>query len=167
MTKLIKQIKADSIAALKAGDNTKKNSLRLIIGNVERNKTAFQIMSADYATDEQVQETINKMLKNIAEEAESRMRAGMTTTPQEVEEALLLTYMPQQATAEEIDAAIDEAFKAVQNGECKAPMAYLSKKLNGKADMKKVNKRVCERIQEATAKTAAKLTNEHTQTQKK
>ena len=137
---LLEKIKKDRIEAMKSGDNAKRNTLQLLLAKIEK----AQIENKDALTDAQVESVISKNLKELDKEIESYVAVGRATDSQEKEKELLLTYLPEQLTEEEINFFIKQAKILIANGEIKNEMQYLSPNLKGKADMKLVAKLVKE-----------------------
>jgi len=139
---LVGQVKKDSIEALKAGNKEALSTLRLLIAEFEIEKVKHKLTEAIGLDDKQAESVIKRQIKKLDKEKEAYAKVGQSTAKQDSEIALLKTYLPEEATQEEIDAVIAHAFDLVEKGEIKSPMQYISQKLNGRADLKAIMKTV-------------------------
>lgn len=140
MANLVSKIKSDSIEARKEKQEGKDrlSTLCLLISELELRKIELLLNEVTDLTDEQVIEVVNTQLKKLSKEKEAYAAAGKSTLSQDKEAEVLMSYLPPQATEEEIADAIKKAVGLTEAGEIKNPMQYLSKELKGKADMKQV-----------------------------
>ena len=136
MSTLFNQIKKDRIQAMKDKETAKLVTLRMLLSEIEARmkKTGDTEIS-----DEAVKEVISSQIKKLAKEAEVYASVGQDTEKQDAEKKVLLSYLPTQLSEDEILAEIKVAVQKTADGEVKNPMAYLSTKLKGKADMKAVS----------------------------
>jgi len=138
---LLEKINTDITAALKSGDTQK----RQVLGMVKAALTNARIAKKKpELTDDEIIAVISKEAKSRREAAVEyrKGRAEDRAKSEEAEAALLEAYLPPQMSQEEIIKAIDEAL--VKTGvtvakEIGKVMGVLSKKLKGRADLKKVN----------------------------
>lgn len=137
---LVEKIKSDRITAMKNKDTATRNTLQGLLAKLEKE----QIELKGELNKEQVETVISRTLKELDKEIESYIAVGRETTKQEDEKKLLLNYLPQQLTEDEIRAEVAHAIKLVKDGQIKNPMQYLSAELKGKANMGLVGKIVKE-----------------------
>lgn len=137
MSKLLEQIKSEQVEAMKSKNKDKLSTLRLLVAELEKEKIALK---ASELTDSQVETVISKQIKKLDKEIEAYVAVGRSVESQNAEKELLLTYLPKQATEEEIRELIFLALALTKKGEVKNPMQHLSKELKGKADMSLVSK---------------------------
>ncbi len=116
-------IQTDLVAAMKAGDDVKKTTLRAVLTAV---KTAEAAEGAEALSDEQVLAIIASQVKQRTEAAEIYVGAGETDRYQnEVDEReVLQAYLPEPLSPEELDELVASV---IANG------GYTSKKDMGKA----------------------------------
>jgi len=137
---LVTKIKSDSVQAMKDKDKDKLSTLRLLISELEKEKVSKKLSDVTDLTDEQAQAVISRQIKKLDKEIEAYVGAGRSTESQETEKELLKTYLPKQATEEEIRELAYKADSLVRNRKIKNAMQFLSQELRGKADMKLVAK---------------------------
>lgn len=135
---LIKQIKADTVEAMKNKNKEKLSTLRLLVSELEKEKIELKLEDVSNLKDEQVQTVINRQIKKLNKEIEAYADAGRTTENQEAEKELLTAYLPKQLTKEEIEEEVRKAVSLHRNGKVKVLQPYLAQNLKGKADMKLV-----------------------------
>src|SRR5690606_32618907 len=99
---LVTKIKSDSVQAMKDKDKDKLSTLRLLISELEKEKVSKKLSDVTDLTDEQAQAVISRQIKKLDKEIEAYVGAGRSTESQETEKELLKTYLPKQATEEEI-----------------------------------------------------------------
>jgi uncharacterized protein len=123
---LLATVKSDLKAAMKAKDEVKKNTLRMIIGEVPRlNKKA-----GEEPTDNEIQAIIEKLIKSELMVLEA---SGVDEDTSDYVN-ILKGYLPTKMTAEEISTWIDENVNLDEfNPKAKA-MGFIMKSLKGKAD---------------------------------
>jgi len=98
---------ADLTAAMKAKDADKLSTLRMVKANLMNR----QIEKGGELTDEEVQKALQSLVKQRRDSVEQYEKAGRTelAAKEAVEIAVIEAYLPQGATAEEIDAAVAAA----------------------------------------------------------
>ncbi len=96
-------IQSDLVAAMKAGDDVKKTTLRAVLTSIKTAQAADG--TTDALTDDQITAIIASEVKQRTEAAEIFQGAGETDRYQnEVDErAVLQTYLPEPLSAEELD----------------------------------------------------------------
>ena len=141
MNTLVTQIKLDQIKAMKSKEKEKLSTLRLLIAELEKERIELKIVEL---SDSQVENVISRQIKKLDKEIEAYVAVGRGTDSQNSEKELLLSYLPKQASEDEIRELVFLAIALTSKGEIKNPMQYLSSKLKGKADMSLVSKIVKE-----------------------
>lgn len=138
MAGLQNQIQQDLQAAMKAKEAEKLAALRLLKSDIQYELTKT---GDEFLADEKVQEVIQKAVKKRQESVIELEKAGRTD---EVEEenraiALLKTYLPAEATDEEIQKVINELIqKAGDKASIGTIMGPAMGRLKGKADGSRV-----------------------------
>ncbi len=145
---LLERIQKDLVGAMKAKDEARLSAIRMI-------KTALKKVEVDSMKplDEAAEmQVLNSLIKQRTESAEMFRKGGRIelAEKEEAERAMIESYMPGPASAEEIEAAIAEALaetgvtSAKQMGVVmKAAQARLTgKRVDGKALSEKVRARL-------------------------
>jgi len=142
---------ADSVKdAMRAKASERLGTLRLLQAAVKQK----EIDERKELTDAEITAIIEKQIKQRRESIAAFTQAGRTeTAAQETAEmAVLQEFLPQAATAEEVAAAIDQAFAQVQAEGVTGPaamgkvMAILKQALAGRADMSALSGQVKARL---------------------
>jgi uncharacterized protein YqeY len=142
---------ADSVKdAMRAKASERLGTLRLLQAAVKQK----EIDERKELTDAEITSIIEKQIKQRRESIAAFTQAGRTeTAAQETAEmAVLQEFLPQAATAEEVAAAIDQAFAQVQAEGVTGPaamgkvMAMLKQALAGRADMSALSGQVKARL---------------------
>ena len=142
---------ADSVKdAMRAKASERLGTLRLLQAAVKQK----EIDERKELTDADITAIIEKQIKQRRESIAAFTQAGRTeTAAQETAEmAVLQEFLPQAATAEEVAAAIDQAFAQVQAEGVTGPaamgkvMAILKQALAGRADMSALSGQVKARL---------------------
>lgn len=134
------KIQSDYIAAFKAKETVKKDVLGLLKGAILNAK----IDKKDDLTDEEIINLVEKQIKLRKDSKVEYEKAGKQDVVNQLDEeiSVLMEYMPEQLSVEEINVIIDEAFNAVKptsQKEMGLIMKEVTPKLKGKADMKEVS----------------------------
>ena len=146
---LIDTIIADLTAAMKAKDADKLSTLRLVKANLMNR----QIEKGGELSDEEVQKALQSLVKQRRDSIEQYEKAGRNelAAKEAAEIAHIEIYLPQSATAGEIDAAVAAAIAesgASSIKEMGAVMKATLARLAGKtADGKAVSEAVKARLQ--------------------
>src|SRR4029077_9917156 len=109
---LIDRIQKDMVEAMKAKDEARLSAVRMIKAALMKQK-----VDSPKPIDEAAEMTIlNMLIKQRTESAEMFRKGGRAelAEKEEAERALIETYMPAAATAEEIDRAIADALAETQ-----------------------------------------------------
>src|SRR5580704_997493 len=109
---LLERIQKDMVAAMKSKDEGRLSAVRMI-------KTALKKVEVDSMKplDEAAEmQVLNSLIKQRAESADMFRKGGRIemAEKEEAERALIESYMPAPATAEEIDQAIADALAETQ-----------------------------------------------------
>ena len=141
-------IVADLTAAMKAKEADKLSTLRMVKSNLMNR----QIDKGDELTDEEITKALQSLVKQRRDSVEQYEKAGRTelAAKEAAEIAVIEAYLPQAATAEEIDAAVSAAISETGASSIKemgtvmkAAMAHLAGK---SADGKMVSDAVKTRL---------------------
>lgn len=146
MNLLLDKIKQDRDGARLAKDKFELAVLNALIAEVEKEYIAHpgETELTEMKHNQRVQEVTARQLKKLQSEKEEYAKLGKGTDKQEAEEKILLRYLPQQLTQDEIIAYVNEAIEKAKAGVIKNEMQFLSPELKGKANMKEVAKLVKE-----------------------
>lgn len=141
------RISEDMKAALRARDADRLKAVRLLLAAIKQREVDERTELAD--TD--VIAVIDKMLKQRRESIAQFEKGGRQdlVAGEQAEIAVLLTYMPQALSADEIERAVTEAIastKASGPKDMGAVMAALRPRLAGRADMTAVSQLVKRRL---------------------
>ncbi len=136
MSSLADEIKKRMFAAMKAGNTTEKEILRVATGEI----TMTAARESRELSDEDVQGILRKMLKSVREtlpQADAETRANL-----ELEESVLLSLLPKALGVDELVLALAGAADTIRNAPGEGPaMGAAMKALKGQgitADAKTV-----------------------------
>jgi len=126
MSELLKQIKADQVAARKAKDKNKAVILTTLLGEASPGGN-------NVVTDEKVQAVIKKFLKNLHDVI------GYTANPEiqdrmKYEISVLTEYLPAQLSDEQLRTAVREALASLNDVEGNRKVGMVMKQLKEKYD---------------------------------
>jgi len=138
----------DMKMAQKSGDKTRLNITRLLKSEIKYK----EIEKKDNLSDEEVLEVLQTSVKRHRDSIEQFKKGGRNdlAEKEEAELKIILEYLPQQLTEEELTSLIDEAIKEVEASSPKdlgKVMKVLIPKVKGRADGKKVNILVSQRLE--------------------
>jgi len=143
---MFNQINEDLKESLKSGDKFKLSVLRMLKSALQLE----QIKKQKELTDDDVCSVLRKQVKQRNDSLNEFSRLGkedvVNSLQQEI--AIISTYLPQEATEEEINKVIDEAFENLNPTSMKdmgGIMKYVTEHLKN-ADMTKVSIKVKERL---------------------
>jgi uncharacterized protein len=133
--------------AMKAGDRTRLQTLRLLATSV-RNR---EVELGRDLTEEDLVVVATREVKRRKEAAEAYERGGRPELAEKerAEEAVLEGYLPEQLSEEEIRAAVEEAIAATGAsgpGDLGVVMGRVMGRLKGRVDGSEVNRLVRERL---------------------
>jgi uncharacterized protein YqeY len=141
------QINDDLKTAMRAGDARRRDALRLLLAALKQKEVDERKTLADADVLAIVERLIKQRRESVAQ-FEQGGRQDLAEN-EKFELSVLLAYMPQQMSDEEIDSEVAAAIAAAG---AKAPsdmgkvMAALKSRLAGRADMGKVSARVKSRL---------------------
>ena len=143
------KIQSDYIAAFKAKETIKKDVLGLLKGAILNAK----IDKKDDLTDEEIINLVEKQIKLRKDSKEEYIKANKMDVVEQLDQeiSVLMEYMPEQLSIEEIDKIIDDAFDVVKptsQKEMGLIMKEVTPKLKGKADMKEVSNIIKDKLSE-------------------
>ena len=146
---MVEKLKQDMIDAMKSKDKERLTVIRMV-------KSAMDLEHIDHKreiNDDLLIDVLNKQIKMRRDSIEEFKRAGrddlVEKTQAEVD--ILLAYLPEQLSEEEVSLEIDKIFEDVQPTSQKDMgriMKEASAKLKGKADMKLVSEIIKTKLQE-------------------
>jgi hypothetical protein len=148
---LLKRFDDDLKEALKASEREKVSILRMVKAAIKNR----QIEKGRELTDEEIVSVLSSMVKQGRESMEQFTSAGRADLArnEEIEVAILQSYMPRQLSREEIDGIISDAIRetaATSPQDMGKVMRVLMPRVKGVADGKYVNQRVKELLESGT-----------------
>jgi uncharacterized protein len=141
----IEQVRADTAAALKAGDRERAQALRLITNELQRAVKDSKNGEADEAA------VLQRERKRRLEAAEAYREAGREDLAgaEEREAALIEQYLPEQLSDDELHAIVGDAVAesgASSPKEMGKVMSLVMPRIQGRADGKRVSQLVKEKL---------------------
>lgn len=145
---MVDQLEKDMIDAMKAKEKKRLTVIRMVKAALKQE----QIDHKKELNDELLIDVVNKQIKmrkdSIAEFEKGGRQDLVDATQNEIN--ILLNYLPEQLSPEEVEKTIDEIFQEVKP-EGQKDMGKVMKeaqaKLKGKADMKDVSTMIREKLQ--------------------
>ena len=144
---LEEKLKQDLVVAMKEKNKEKLDVIRMVKAAVDLE----HINKKCDITDELVVDVLSKQIKmrndSISEFSKAERTDLVEKTKRELE--ILLTYMPEQLTEEEVEKVIDEIFSTVKPESARdmgRVMKEATARLKGKTDMKMVSTKIKERL---------------------
>ena len=141
------RIQSDYIAAFKAKEMVKKDVLGLLKGAILNAK----IDKKEDLTDDEIINLVEKQIKLRKDSKIEYEKAGKQEVVNQLDEeiSVLMEYMPEQLSEEEVNKIIDDVFNKV-NPTSQRDMGLIMKEVNpllkGKADMKEVSNIIKNRL---------------------
>lgn len=137
---MLDKIQKDYIDAFKAKETVKKDVLGLLKGAILNAK----IDKKEDLSDEEIINIVEKQIKLRKDSKVEYEKAGKQDVVNQLDEeiAVLMNYMPEQLSIEEVNKIIDEAFdliKPTSPRDMGLIMKEVTPKLKGKTDMKEVS----------------------------
>jgi len=137
---MLDKIQKDYIDAFKAKEIVKKDVLGLLKGAILN----AQIDKKEDLTDEEIINLVEKQIKLRKDSKEEYLKANKMDVVETLDEeiSVLMEYMPEQLSIDEVNKIIDEAFDLVKPSSPRDMgliMKEVTPKLKGKADMKEVS----------------------------
>lgn len=144
---LKKQLTDDLTAAMRASDEVRKSTLRMLISAINTVEVAGS--ERKELTDEQVMQVITKQVKQRKESIDEFGKAGRQdlVDKETAEMKVLEAYMPPQMGRDEIEAEVRKAMAevgATSPADKGKLMKVLMPRLSGKADGREINEVVTE-----------------------
>ena len=137
---LRQQITEDMKAAMRAGDNKRRDAIRLLQAAIKQREVDERIELDDAAVVAVIEKMLKQRRDSISQyEAAKRMDLA---DAEKYEVDVLQTYMPQALSDSEVEEALAEVFAATGaqgQQDMGKVMALLKPKLAGRADMGKVS----------------------------
>ena len=144
---LEEKLKQDLVVAMKEKNKEKLDVIRMVKAAVDLQ----HINKKCDITDELVLDVLSKQIKmrndSISEFSKADRTDLVEKTKRELE--ILLTYMPEQLTEEEVEKVIDEIFSTVKPESARdmgRVMKEATARLKGKTDMKMVSTKIKDRL---------------------
>lgn len=145
---MVEQLEKDMIAAMKAGEKEKLTVIRMVKAALKQE----QIDHKKEINDDLLIDVVNKQIKmrkdSIAEFEKASRTDLVDKTQSEID--ILLTYLPEQLSTEEVEKIINDIFEEVKPEGMKdmgKVMGLAQGKLKGKADMKEVSTIIRNKLQ--------------------
>ena len=145
---MVEQLEKDMIAAMKAGEKEKLTVIRMVKGALKQE----QIDHKKEINDELLIDVVNKQIKmrkdSITEFEKGNRQDLVDKTQAEID--ILLAYLPEQLSTEEVEKIINEIFDEVKPEGMKdmgKVMGLAQGKLKGKTDMKEVSTIIRNKLQ--------------------
>ncbi len=144
---LEEKLKQDLVVAMKEKNKEKLDVIRMVKAAVDLE----HINKKCDITDELVLDVLSKQIKMRNDSISGFSKAERTDLVEKTKRELeiLLTYMPEQLTEEEVDKVIDEIFSTVKPESARdmgRVMKEATARLKGKTDMKMVSTKIKERL---------------------
>ena len=141
------QIKSDRIAAMKAGENLRKEALALILAAIKQ----VEVDTRKELSEDDVIQILTKMVKQRQESITQFNKAGRTdlAVKESYELSVIEEYLPEQLSDEEVVLIINAALEETGVSSIKEigkVMGVVRPQLYGKADMGKVSSIIKERL---------------------
>ena len=137
---MVEKLNKDMIEAMKAGEKERLTVIRMV-------KAALKQEEIDHkkeVNDDLLIDVVNKQIKMRKDSISEFEKAGRSDLAEKTQSEvdILMKYLPEQLSDEEVEAIINEAFDKI-NPEGRKDMGKVmqevSPKLKGRADMKKVS----------------------------
>ena len=145
---MVEQLEKDMIEAMKSGDKFRLTVIRMVKGALKQE----QIDHKKEINDELLIDVVNKQIKmrkdSITEFEKGNRQDLVDKTQAEID--ILLKYLPEQLSSEEVEKIINEIFDEVKPEGMKdmgKVMGLAQGKLKGKADMKEVSTIIRNKLQ--------------------
>ena len=145
---MVEQLEKDMIAAMKAGEKEKLTVIRMVKAALKQE----QIDHKKEINDDLLIDVVNKQIKmrkdSIAEFEKASRTDLVDKTQSEID--ILLTYLPEQLSTEEVEKIINDIFEEVKPEGMKdmgKVVGLAQGKLKGKADMKEVSTIIRNKLQ--------------------
>ncbi len=137
---LVEQLKQDMITAMKNKEKEKLTVIRMIKAALDKERIDKKVE----VNDDLLIDVVNKQIKMRNDSIEEFKKANRNDLVEKVEDEvkILMNYLPEQLSLEEVENIIQEALKSLEATSMKdmgKVMQEVSPKLKGRFDMKKVS----------------------------
>ena len=145
---MVEQLKKDMIDALKNKDKEKLTVIRMFKAAMDQE----HIDRKREINDDLLIDVVNKQIKMRKDSIEEFTKGNRSDLAQKTQEEvdILMKYLPEQLSDEEVLKIIDEAFSKIQPNGMKdmgKVMGIVTPEVKGKADMKKVSEIIRGKLQ--------------------
>lgn len=144
---MVEKLEKDMIEAMKNKEKERLTVIRMVKASLKQE----QIDHKKEINDDLLIDVVNKQIKmrkdSITEFEKGNRQDLIDQTQKEID--ILMNYLPEQLSKEEVEKALDEIFEEVKPESQKdmgKVMKAASEKLKGKADMKEVSNIIKERL---------------------
>lgn len=144
---LLEQLKKDMITAMKSKDKDKLTVIRMVKAALDKERIDKKIE----LNDEVLIDVVNKQIKMRNDSIEEFKKANRNDLVESVskEVEVLMNYLPEQLTLEEVENIIKEAITSINATSRKdmgSVMKEVTPKVKGRFDMKKVSEMIKEQL---------------------
>ena len=145
---MVEQLKKDMIDAMKNKDKEKLTVIRMVKAAMDQE----HIDRKREINDDLLIDVVNKQIKMRKDSIEEFTKGNRSDLAQKTQEEvdILMKYLPEQLSDEEVLKIIDEAFSKIQPSGMKdmgKVMGIVTPEVKGKADMKKVSEIIRVKLQ--------------------
>lgn len=145
---MVEQLKKDMIDAMKNKDKEKLTVIRMVKAAMDQE----HIDRKSEINDDLLIDVVNKQIKMRKDSIEEFTKGNRSDLAQKTQEEvdILMKYLPEQLSDEEVLKIIDEAFSKIQPSGMKdmgKVMGIVTPEVKGKADMKKVSEIIRGKLQ--------------------
>lgn len=145
---MVEQLKKDMIDAMKNKDKEKLTVIRMVKAAMDQE----HIDRKREINDDLLIDVVNKQIKMRKDSIEEFTKGNRSDLAQKTQEEvdILMKYLPEQLSDEEVLKIIDEAFSKIQPSGMKdmgKVMEIVTPEVKGKADMKKVSEIIRGKLQ--------------------
>ena len=144
---MVEQLEKDMITAMKEKDKDKLTVIRMVKASLKQE----QIDHKKEINDDLLIDVVNKQIKMRKDSITEFEKGGRTDLIEKTQSEIdvLMKYLPEQLSEEEVNKIIDEIFEEVKpegQKDMGKVMKEVTSKLKGKADMKTVSSIIRERL---------------------
>ena len=137
---LVEQLKQDMVTAMKEKDKDRLTVIRMVKAALDKDRIDKKVE----ITDELLIDVVNKQIKMRNDSIEEFKKASRNDLIENVskEKEVLMNYLPEQLSLEEVEDIIDQAISSVGAASIKDMgnvMKEVNPKVKGRFDMKKVS----------------------------
>lgn len=145
---MVEKLNKDMIEAMKEKDKDRLSVIRMVKASLKQE----EIDHKKEINDDLLIEIVNRQIKMRKDSISEFVKAGREDLKEktQAEIDILMNYLPEQLSHEEIVKTIDEIFEEIKPNSIKEMgriMGIASEKMKGKADMKEVSAIIREKLQ--------------------